>query len=401
MRVEAEVSRGRNLGWLVGAIALSSGLLVMAAIFARHGAITPAALVATAGAATLLALVGLARFTARGKRKRRVGADGRGLSIDGALAVPRHALARTRVMDEPEGGCSVLVERGLLSLPYVIHLPSARIAQALADDLEQAPRDRVEFEALPPWAHRMRWLAIVLTTSPWILINVVRHLPSITIGIVVALYALIGLPMIVPQKVAIGEDGVLLRWAGRERFVPFGLVRDARATPLGILLELAGDRPLEIRLSHRDDAEAARRAAMLERIRRGLAEHRALARADDEALLARGARTIEAWVTELTQLGDGDALGYRACALPRERLWAILEHPAAEASARQGAAIALRARLDDDERRRLREVGQKSVSPRLRVAIDAVSTAGVGAELCVALAEAERTDEAPARAIHR
>ena len=393
MRVDAEVSEGRSLGWPLAAAGLSAALLVFVGL---QPAVTTSTYVATAALLTALSFIALSRSAAsarRGRGRRRVGADSRGLSVDGELVLPRQTILRTRVRDEPFGGHSVIVEARGLAPSRIVHVDSPRIAQALADTLERSPHEVEEFEALPPWAHRMRWLTIILTTSPWILFNLLRHMPGWTVLIVLGLYGVIALPMVLPQKIAIGEDGILLRWAGQRRFVPFGLLREARATPLGVQLELEDAREIEVRLTHRADAEAARRIAILERIDQGLTRHRALAPAEDEALLTRGERNLDAWIDEMNILGTADAYGYRMIAIPRERLWAVLENPGADPSARQGAALALRARLDDEERERLVSIGQKSASPRLRVAIDAVARAPDHPHLRLALDEVD--DEVP------
>lgn len=405
MRVDAEVTQGRSRVRPLVAAGLSASLL---AFFALRADVTPAAWVLVAGAVAtvpLIVLYGLYGRPPRSRRgRRRVGADARGLTVDGELVLPRQTILRAHVQDEPLGGHSVIVEARGFAPSRVVHVDSPRIAQALADTLEQPPRDVVELEALPPWAHRMRWLTIVLTTSPWILVNLLRHMPGWTIVVLLGLYGVIALPMLLPQKIAIGDDGILLRWAGRRRFVPFGALREARATALGVELELSDDRAIEIRLTHRDDAEASRRAVMLERIDAGLSRHRALAPAEDEALLTRGDRDLDAWIHEMNALGAADAHGYRTIAIPRERLWALLENPGADPSARQGAALALRARLDEDERERLVAIAQKTASPGLRVSIDAVARAPDPPRLRVALEQAdddERYDAAPPRARRR
>lgn len=392
MRIDAEVTEGRGLARPLAAGVLSAGLLVF---LARQDTVTPATFVAVAAILTALSFVALSRAAphVRGvgrTRRRRVGADSRGLSVDGELVLPRQTILRTRVKDEPHGGHSVIVEARGLAPSRIVHVGSSRIAQALADTLEQTPKDVVVFDALPPWAHRIRWLTIILTTSPWVLFNLLRHMPGWSILVVLGLYGLIALPVVLPQKIAIGEDGILLRWAGQRRFVPFGALRGARSTPLGVELDLEGDRVIEVRLTHRDDAEASRRASMLAKIEDGLAHHRALAPAEDEALLTRGERDLDAWIEEMGFLGTEAAHGYRAITIPRERLWAVLENPVADPSAREGAALALRARLDDDERDRLLAIGQKSASPRLRLALDAVAQPSDTPHLRVALEDAEQ-----------
>jgi hypothetical protein len=390
MRVDAEVTEGRSLVWPLVAAGVSSALLAFVAL---QPAVTAATLLAIAALLTALSFMVLSRGASKVRRgRRRVGADARGLSVDGVLVLPRQTILRARVNDELDGGHSVIVEARGFAPSHIVHVGSPRIAQVLADTLEQTPHEVIEFDALPPWAHRMRWLTIVMTTSPWVLFNLLRYMPGWSLVVVLGLYGIVGLPMILPQKVAIGEDGILLRWASRRRFVPFGQLREARATSLGVELELADDREIEIRLTHRADAEVSRRSAMIERIEEGLAQHRALAPAEDEALLTRGDRALEAWIQEMNILGTADAYGYRTIAIPRERLWAVLENPSAEPTARQGAALALRARLDDDERERLTAIGQKSASPRLRVALDAVARAPDAPRLHLALEESE--DEA-------
>ncbi|MBX3225211.1 MAG: hypothetical protein KF795_32140 [Labilithrix sp.] len=398
MRIDAEVTQGRSPVRALLAAALAASLLALLAL--TGGAISTSGWVLVLAALLAVPFIGWTgepRPSRSGRR--RVGADARGLTVDGELVLPRQTILRAHVKDEPIGGHSVIVEARGLAPARIVRVDSPRIAQALADTLEQTPHDVVEFDALPPWAHRMRWLTIVLTTSPWILVNLLRHMPAWTILVVLALYGLIALPMVLPQKIAVGDDGILLRWAGRRRFVPFGLLREARATSLGVELELADDRELEIRLSHRADAAASRRAAMLERIDEGLVNHRALAPAEDEALLTRGDRDLDAWIREMNALGAADAHGYRTIAIPRERLWAVLENPGADPSARQGAALALRARLDEDERERLVTIAHKSASPRLRVSIDAVARAPDAPRLRVALEHSDDDDRrAPSRA---
>jgi hypothetical protein len=393
MRLEGEVSERRGPLWPLAVVALSGGLV---AFLALQTAATAATFVGIAALITALSLFALTRNVPPPRTgKRRIAADARGLSVDGELVVPHQSIRRAFVKDESDGSALVTVEAKGLGSARVIRVHSARIAQALADTLEQEPRDLAQFDALPPWAHRMRWLAIILTTSPWILFNLLRHLPALTLFLVAPLYALIALPLIVPQKITIGEDGVLLRWAGRRRFVSFGILRGARATPLGVILDLAGrdeGRTIEIRLSHRAEAETLRRTAMLERIAQGIEAHRALAPAEDEALLLRGERPLEAWIEEMSILGMGEEGGYRVMAIPRERLWSVLENPKANPSARQGAALALRAKLDEQDRTRLESVSQKSASPHLRVAIDAVTNAADTPKLRVALALLEEQE---------
>lgn len=396
MRIEADVSTRRGLAWTFAGSGLALALLGYVALTGSdaHGHVS--AITFAAGAVVVVALSFLALTRGWRQRRpvrRRVSADSRGLSLDGALVVPRHALLDARVREASDGTPTVRVTTKGFVPQQTIHVPSERIAQALVEELERAPIAIAEFQALPPWAHRMRWVAVGLTTSPWIILNLLRFMPPMTIAVVVGLYALLGLPTLLPRRVLIGEDGVLLRWAGQKRFVPFAGVLAAREAPLGIELDLADGETLEIRLGHRPDAQSRQRQEMLARIDDGMRAQRAIQPADDEALLARGRRPLDAWIAESDALGRDATAGYRTVAMPRERLWAVLENPGAEASAREGAAIALRAQLADDERERLARVVQRSASPRLRVTLEAVAAGTDAVELRGAL-EDELTADA-------
>lgn len=312
MRVEAQTSRVRHIGWTLAATGASLVLLVWAATS--------------------------------------------GLDESGAFSATTYVI-----------GASLL---GLLS--FVALVRGLRPRRRALATIRQS--EVTEFAVLPPWAHRMRWVAVVLTTSPWIVLNVLRFLPAFSVAVIAVLYAMLGLPLLLPQRLLVGEDGVLLRWAGRTRFVPFARIVAVRETPLGIELDLGWEEPpLEIRVGHRADTQAQKRAQIVARIDAGMAAQRALAHADDEGMLARGERPLEAWIDAAEALGQGDA-GYRVAAIPRDRLWAVLENAAADPSAREAAAIALRVQLADEERERLDLVAQRSASPRLRITLDAVTT---------------------------
>lgn len=399
MRIEAEVTRGRRAAWSVGATSVSVALL---AFLATQKHVSSLSVVAIFGVVAGLSFVALVRGAPPPRSvKRRVTVDARGLEADGELLIPRQSLKGASVKEHSDGSCAVTIQARGFTPSQVVRVESPRIAQALADCVGEVMRagDVTMFNALPPWARHLRWLTVVLTTSPWIIFNVLRHVPGFMMLVVLALYGLIALPLVVPQKIAIGEDGVLLRWAGRRRFIPFAAIHEARMTPLGVELSLIDGREVEIRVTQRADGETANRRALLERIEEGVEAHRRRLPAEDEALLERNNRPIDEWIREMDRLGAGDVLGYRAIAIARERLWAVLENPSASPSAREGAALALRARLDDDEAERLRTIGKKSASPHLRVALEAVAssapsdpTAIDGQRLRIVLEEADLED---------
>lgn len=313
-------------------------------------------------------------------------ADERGVFLDGRLVVPRRGITSAEAHDD---GTAVLHVSGRRS--YTIALADRGAAQQVVAVLGIGTVAR--HRALPPWAKHLRWLAVLLTTSPWVLINVMRLFPMWTIGLIAGLYALVALPMVLPQTVEIGEDGVLFSWLRKRRFIPYDRIQNQWTTPFGVAIELEDMRVVEIRLTQKADGETTRANDIALRIADARSEHALHARIEDQVFLARGARSLDDWLRDMRAVGTGEAGAYRTASVPRERLWKILESPSADPSAREGAAIALHASLDDEERARLAAIAAKSASPRLRLAFDAVATADDDAPLRIALEEAESIDD--------
>lgn len=122
-------------------------------------------------------------------------------------------------------------------------------------------------------------------------------------------------------------------------------------------------------------------AAFALRMRQTLARHDR-AHEPSEALLARGQRDCASWSRELRSIAQPDE-GYRVAAMPEEALWRIAERAAAEPTARVGALVALRARLDDDARQRCRERTERTAQRDLRAALEAAAE-GAEAEAIIA-----------------
>jgi hypothetical protein len=392
VRFEAEARVGRRGYAMTVAVVLGSAVLV--GLLWHSNEVSGAVLAMTAALFAAGALATLAYApVAKGLLLRKVVATPEGLLVDGALTVPRSAVRRAFVHALPEGEYAVLIERPW-PRAHAVFLGKRADADALVSALGQGPTGSVtRFRALPPWARHVRWLALLLTASPWAFVHLVRFLPTWSMVLLVGLYAVIALPLLLPQRVEVGQDGVYLRWLGKRRFVAFARIDRALSTPFGVRLVLHDDREIEILLSQKENA-SPERDPLLEGIEQGLAAYRAAPRADEEALLARGSRSLEEWTRAMRELGAGSAGGYRAVAIPRERLWELVESPAAEASAREGAALALHASLDDEERARLARIAAVTASPRLRIALAGVAEERDGARVRVAL-EAAELEEAP------
>jgi hypothetical protein len=181
----------------------------------------------------------------------------------------------------------------------------------------------------------------------------------------------------VPARIVVGADGVLVTYAG---FVPYGDVtsieRDGAVT---VVKRSSGGDVRLVSALHAD--------ALAERLREGLeAFRRGESAGDIAALVAQQGRSAIEWVRGLASLLKGG--DYRTANVTPDALWRIAEDPAAHASARAGAAAALRPSLDDQGRARLRVAAEASASPHVRVALETVAAEGT-------------TDDDLARALER
>jgi hypothetical protein len=116
------------------------------------------------------------------------------------------------------------------------------------------------------------------------------------------------------------------------------------------------------------------------------------------SLLARSGKPIDEWRRALDELrAEAD---YRRATVREEDLWQVVEDPHAPADVRAGAAVVLRPTLDATGRERVRVAAEATASPKLRIALDAVSS-GDDDKLGVALSDVESdaagTTSAPRR----
>ena len=204
-------------------------------------------------------------------------------------------------------------------------------------------------------------------------------------------------------RVSVGADGVRIRHLlQRARFVPFSAIEDAVTDGRDITLRLAGSEEIVMHhpagrgqkpLAFADRHEEGRK--LVERIKAQVEAHRARTAADP-ATFARSGRETAQWVRDVVGAADVNA-SYRSPAVPPDELWRIVEDAAAPATARAGAAVALRGALDEEGRVRLRATADACAAPRLRVALETVASGDDEEELRGALEPLEDQPE-PRRA---
>lgn len=185
-----------------------------------------------------------------------------------------------------------------------------------------------------------------------------------------------------PSKLTVGADGVLLQWLGTKRFFPIAqIAKAAEAGPTSIRLTLTSGEEVTLPIGvptprhffSEKDLVTENLKIILARIQETLDLRDGVGNAQPLAsLVARGKRSAKDWLDALRKL-KADHGAYRDIAVRDDALLQILEDPSAPEDARAGAAFLLRDSLDDEQKTRVRVAADASASPRLRVALDAVT----------------------------
>lgn len=181
-------------------------------------------------------------------------------------------------------------------------------------------------------------------------------------------------------RVSVGADGIhLRRFLSRSRFIPFAALETAELEGQNVTIRLR-DGSIETMhhqssgkgwkpLLYRDRADEGQ--MLVDRINAQAEQHRR--HGAKIALLARGTRPTEEWLQEVALASDEHA-SFRSPAIPVDELWRVVEDPVEATTARAGAALALRSRLDDAGRARLRVAADACAAPKLRVALQHVAS---------------------------
>jgi hypothetical protein len=188
-------------------------------------------------------------------------------------------------------------------------------------------------------------------------------------------------------RVTVGADALVVHAGAQPRVVAHTAVERVRKAAGGVEVVLRSGEVVPLRVCASGLAADARRAALEARLGEALELHafRGDGSAGETPRLARGERDASEWVKDLRAFASGEEAGYRDAAPSGERLWRVLLDPAAESSARVGAAVALRPSLDDAGRERLREAARAAAQPGVRVALEAAADAEDDEELASAL----------------
>lgn len=194
---------------------------------------------------------------------------------------------------------------------------------------------------------------------------------------VAALFAYVFSLVFTPTKLRIGTDGLITRWLGKERFIPFATIRAfevytsviAGKTQHGVKLAL--ERGEEVLLpTGQTDIGVSEAQGLAARI----AEAQQSGKSGNAAstTLLRGGRPAKDWLRALRAAGE-QVQDLRTPAIPQEVLLRLVEDASADEAARIGAAIAATNAADAETKQRLRVAAEVSASPKLRVALDRIA----------------------------
>ncbi len=308
-----------------------------------------------------------------------------GVLFDGKLAVRRDAIEEAfRYPGRAGPAVHVKARRRALRHPRVrdLELESEADADAVLEALAKDDRQAtLAFRGVRGGAGVVYgvYLGAVALLAAGVALAEPNEENLIALAMLTGLLTVSGLAMFALQRcvVIVGADGVRVRSA-RTEFYPYHQLRGARRDGSDLVLELSSGNSARITVGSPKlgtligPAGAIPAEALVLRITEARARYLAGASPSDLAAgLARGDRDVRGWVESVKELIEG-AASYRPATVPRDRYWAGQEDPTQPASARAGAAVALRGGLGDGERSRLRVAKAACASKELSGAFEAV-----------------------------
>ncbi len=327
-------------------------------------------------------LLGLAAAAVGMLRPRRiagqVAVDTEGISVDGVTVIPR---SRIKQASRFQGGGGTVVR---IQRKRALHADLELDSDADADELlrvlaQDTGHATASFVGMVGGMGLQMKVVVgtMLCLLPAALISVLAfHALVPTIGaLLLIVVTMIGFVLLTLSRLVVGADGILVRRIGRAPlFFGYDQLLDVSVDGNDVVLTPASGAPLRLAIGGDGQDGASQRLACMTRIAETQARFAAGAAPTDLAtVLRRGERDASTWLRSLEAL-LGDPTTYRAAPVLPEQLWRIVEDPTQPEAARAGAAIALRRRLDDDGRARLRVASATSASGTLRTAFEAAET---------------------------
>jgi hypothetical protein len=335
-----------------------------------------------------------------GERRGPLRADRDGIGFRGRQVLAR-AQIRNVAVEGVLGGAQI-VHVTALRAKHDLHIEVAddETARALIAALQLDPEKHVATFSVEedPLRSRARWLVARLLIALGALavagavLYVARRQELLLLGLVPALlvYSLLLPRARVRTDVALAADGLTLRHLGRTRSIALSAIAELRTDRNEATLVLASGEEFLLRFGADADEQASlQHGAFVAAMRRALGRRPRTAE-PNEAMLTRGERDASDWARHLLSLAREDE-GYRVASVPPDTLWRIAEGTAREPTARVGALVALRARLDDDARARLAELASRTAQSDLRAALEAAASGAEAGEIISAYERASKS----------
>lgn len=317
--------------------------------------------------------------------------DDRGVFVDGTCVLPRRADGAPVSCELDRGGR--LWISGEPDIGITLH-PGADL-RGLVVALRRALRARPSFRGYASrYAQRSTGMHLALTLACLvgmilgIVSGSVHGVGSAVGGAILGVACGVPLAMILwavgfvllRVKMTIGADGIeLRRWLRRTRIISFADVASVEAWGPDIVISFRDGRPIfemgfgvDEGPQYLTTTQAAAVATVVSKAAFAFRRTASMG-GNTYALLARNGRSVADWVLALRAARDEHA-SFRSVTVQDAELWAIAEDPSAPDGARVGAALALRAALEDEAARaRMRCAADACITPKLRVALEAVA----------------------------
>jgi hypothetical protein len=374
------VTRNRALRWLAASPFLVTlfSIALGATVSPRFFGATILSLIAGALLSGLVQLLNPLPWRDRSA----LSASPTGLTTAAGLSIARRELSQGGLTTRSGGGATVVLERKGFRSSIEVELPSLDEGKSLLSSLGLDPAHSIASfygmsRVCASWAGFWGNTAL-LFLGPAGLGWLAARAHSSAVGVIAALVAFIAyISFFMPMRLDVGGDGVIVRWYGRKRFIPYADVETVVETTglwpaiRAVVLRTRTGEEISLPLSYGLFGRAATAAA---RVRAALAAYERGDVTAEAASLARGERSTTDWILALRQIGTGANAGPRTSPVATDTLWRIVETAGENASVRAAAAIALAPTLTETERARLATVADGTTAPKLRIALEAAAT---------------------------
>jgi len=255
---------------------------------------------------------------------------------------------------------------------------AAQKKAALLEELGRSRNEQAVFSLpspLVPWGGVVAAILITLFAPPLIKEGPVGSL--LAAAFTLATFVI----LLLPRKMLLGQDGLLLVWILGSRFVRFREIETVEMSDgaffhhPGINLILKDGQALDFATSVFKE-RWAERDALISLLRVCVETAHSKRPPPVEQSLLRAGKSKESWARALRAMGHGAHFDPRMPAVRQDDLWLVAESPDASLIERTAAFVALSATKDPEMEQRLRVALDHTVAPLVRSALGAALDAG-------------------------